>query len=562
MSDPTVGVGAAASGVSVQGPVLAQIPGAHPNRDHGISPWLDEQIWGHRLWDAQGPWLVFLEFLTVAEARHRESKLLEVGGSYPLIFRPQQRMYLRNILFNSDDVMRVAEEQPDSRTAWDTWLARMADRAQAVPERDFSYLRSRFHEFNDFALVVRLLRGTVVERGRNKRWSSRFVFPFGAHALYEDLNVNEKTDKATREYINFGRTGELLYLMLCRSARRAELLPMVLEMIATSNRWDRLVALLQPADTGDQAIRGKSFLPYASHPAFDALAEDWLAVSRLRLPGFDAYPHYVSLAGLHLVRYHAEVAAAWATWDSARSVERIGPRPGFPVRMTCEIVAPKKTLVRELALASYALNDALSSRAIEQFIEQIRHSESWQRATAGPGPFVHCRQYLEDVVWWGHDYDGPNDPEELLSALRSVALKGHRDHVGQFHRTFGREIGLVSRRGTTRFRYAPTDQLIRTLLFANVEWRLEFGEFLALLFNRYGLVIGEREAEQVLPSEEFDKKAFQANARRLEQRLASMGLLRRLSDACAYVINPYGQMRGGVPMAVPGPVANSGAISG
>jgi hypothetical protein len=43
----------------------------------------------------------------------------------------------------------------------------------------------------------------------------------------------------------------------------------------------------------------------------------------------------------------------------------------------------------------------------------------------------------------------------------------------------------------------------------------------------------------VLPADEFDRKAFQANARRLEQRLASLGLLRRLSDACAYVENPY-----------------------
>ena len=28
-----------------------------------ISPWIDEQIWGHRLWDGQTPWLLFLEFL-------------------------------------------------------------------------------------------------------------------------------------------------------------------------------------------------------------------------------------------------------------------------------------------------------------------------------------------------------------------------------------------------------------------------------------------------------------------------------------------------------------------
>lgn len=39
----------------------------------------------------------------------------------------------------------------------------------------------------------------------------------------------------------------------------------------------------------------------------------------------------------------------------------------------------------------------------------------------------------------------------------------------------------------------------------------------------------------VLPIQE----AFGQNAVRLEERLARLGLLKRLSDACAYVQNPY-----------------------
>jgi hypothetical protein len=59
------------------------------------------------------------------------------------------------------------------------------------------------------------------------------------------------------------------------------------------------------------------------------------------------------------------------------------------------------------------------------------------------------------------------------------------------------------------------------------------------LFQRYGLLLGDKEAEQVLAPGDFDKKAFQANSRRFEQRLDSLGVLKRLSDSCAYVINPY-----------------------
>jgi hypothetical protein len=68
---------------------------------------------------------------------------------------------------------------------------------------------------------------------------------------------------------------------------------------------------------------------------------------------------------------------------------------------------------------------------------------------------------------------------------------------------------------------------------------MEYGEFLAMLFEQYGLVFGDREARQALSAEDFDKRAFQANSERLEGRLRTLGMLRRLSDACAYVENPY-----------------------
>lgn len=67
---------------------------------------------------------------------------------------------------------------------------------------------------------------------------------------------------------------------------------------------------------------------------------------------------------------------------------------------------------------------------------------------------------------------------------------------------------------------------------------MDYSEFLDLLYRRYGLVIGEREADQVLSDDEFDRKSFQLNSARLERRLRTLGMLRRLSDACAYVENP------------------------
>ena len=204
-----------------------------------------------------------------------------------------------------------------------------------------------------------------------------------------------------------------------------------------------------------------------------------------------------------------------------------------PLSLVCEAVAPRKTLVREISCDLYQENNLLPAQAVEAFVTNIESSAVWQRALTENGAFEKCKKILRDIARWGEDYEGPNDPQQLIASLRQDAMKRHRRHVANIHRNYGREIGLVSKRGTVKLRYAPTDALLKTLLFANVEKRIELHQFLENLHRRYGLVFGDKDAERVLAKDEFDKKAFQANSRRLEQRLGSLGLLRRLSDSCA-----------------------------
>lgn len=503
-----------------------------PHSEHKISPWIDEQIWGHRLYD-QSQWLLFLEFLSVAEAKYRDNRLFEAtdenGSYYPLNYKPNKRMHLRNILFNNDEIFRIDEQYPDSDTAWDAWLKWMSEKAQGVFNRDFSYLRKRFGSFKQFSLLVAMLRRSNVEAGSNKRWSSRFVFPFGDNALYEDLDV--KSGNAVRDYTNFGRTGEILYLMLSRSDSADKLKQKFAEIFEENNEWNELLKLMQPEDhSTDAQIRGRSYLPYKKHFNFDRLGEDWLNIFNLKLPSYDAFPHLVALGALHILRYQLDVS-------------REMMKTSTPLYFVCEIIAPKKTLVRGLSAQNYIQNNLLPAQAVEAYINRIESSTEWQSAVnAETDAFNKCRQVLVESVRWGmnaDDYAGPNDCRALTNALREIALKGHKQHAGNIHRSFGRDIGLVSKRGTNKLRYAPTDALLKTLLLTNVAERMELGEFMETLFIRYGFVFGDREGDRVLPSDEFDKKVFQANAHRLEQRLGSLGMLRRLSDGCAYVENPY-----------------------
>ena len=250
------------------------LPAPAPNEHPQNKMWIDEQIWGHRLWDSQSPWLVFLEFLNIAEACHNEGHLLSNDGVlYPLRFRPHKRMFLRNILFNNESLLQIADRWPDSVSAWSEWLRWMEENAKAVPSRDFSFLRTRFHSFHEFASLVGMLRMSAVESDANKRWSSRFVFPFGPNGLYEDLNITP-SGSTSREYINFGLTGELLYKMLCGCDQADKLRAPIARLFTGQNPWDSLLGLLQPDVPDDVETRGNSYLPYRRHSCFSRLADD------------------------------------------------------------------------------------------------------------------------------------------------------------------------------------------------------------------------------------------------------------------------------------------------
>lgn len=501
-----------------------------PQSDHkNNSIWLDEQIWGHRVYP-QSPWLLFLEFLTVAEATNRNNQLLcpynQEGNYYPITFKPQRRILLRNLLWNNEHIGLIAETNKDSTTAWNIWIDKMKSQGQGIESYLLQQLRQRFSTFHDFAELIAMLRESAVESQSNKRWTSRFVFPFGANAIYEDLDSKENFP---RDYINFTRTGELLYMMLSRSHKATELSPHISELLEGNNIWNKLLGLLQPNESADLlAPRGKSYLPYIQHPLYDAIAEDWLTLFQLKLPGYDVISHLVVMSAYYMMLYQLTVASQWV-------------QPDEPIYFICEVVAPQKTLIRELSVINFQENASLSSRAIDAYIAQIEQSEDWQSiirdATSTADAYAKCKQYLTEYVWWDGG-ESASTPESLLTDLREQARGRHKQHEGNVHRELGRDIGIVSRRGTTRFRYAPTDSFLKTLLLANVPTRMEFYEFLSLLFTRYRLVFGEREASYVLEQENFEKGPFERNTVRLEQRLSSLGMLRRLSDGCAYVINP------------------------
>ena len=512
-----------------------------PKRGHGArgpEMWVDEAIWGHRLYDEQTPWLAFLEFLNVLYAQDDKQRFKESNDFNRLAYHPKQSLHLRHILFNNPRMLALLKEAPDDDSRWSSWEKFMCETAVGLSTNpDFSFVRTRFQSFEDFSRVVQLLRSTAIEGESNKRWTSKFVFPYGPAALYEDLNVRPTGVTNDRRF--FGRVGELVYLMLCRSGKGQELLAHMSPLVLNDQSpWNRLVrALISDEETDKRAERGGAYLPYERRPEFDNFAQDWLALFECQMPGYDVMPHLVALLGLHVVLYKLRCAYMWVA-------------PESPVQLVLEIIAPRRTPVRDLAVETYLSNNFVSREAIEAYIkETVEQSDEWQAALNSSDPYGSALTVLQQKVLWppqnpdgDEDYGGPRTPDGLLDStegLRTAALRRHMQHVGNVHAVYTREIGLASRRGTRRYRYAPNDHILRSLIFANVPRRMEFQQFLDVLHERYGFIIGHRQAATYIEQGQADQKTFEDNALRLEMRLASLGLLRRLSDACAYVHNPY-----------------------
>jgi hypothetical protein len=131
-----------------------------------------------------------------------------------------------------------------------------------------------------------------------------------------------------------------------------------------------------------------------------------------------------------------------------------------------------------------------------------------------------------------------NDPRRLKEMFYSLATRLYRNGTADGLTSLATGCGLVSKRGTNRYRYAPTDELLRAIVLANVTSPIEESAFLRLLHSRYRMVIGPTEAKASVLSYLLDETDFKKNRDRFGQHLVGMGLAQRMSDACTYVLNP------------------------
>ena len=496
--------------------------------------WIAEAIWGHRL-ERQPFSALLLEFLGMAEGIFRQGKLLEATrpGDNPE-YVASRCLQVRNLLFNNprmEEILRNA--QGSDEDAWSKWLEVMKESA-SLGDRlaaDFSYLRTRFDTFAELVSVVRLLRRITVDPGSERGWTTQFLYPIGPAALYEA--ILEKGDGFERTRRVFTRTGEVAYLMLSRASEplRARIRNRLSPSFDPDTSRNRLVLRLISSPEPDRGeTKGGTYLPYKVHPAYDRMAEDVAAILSLNLPDQDAFQYLQPLLGLHLYLYGIETAFAW-----------LGNQ-GLPP-IVCEILAPRSDLVRKAAVGSYLHNDGIGELAVRKFIDTTVLSNPDLKKILNDDALddVAKTDYLaEHLVRAVSLKKRPDttDPRKMIELFYAFARKLYRAGTADGLTGLATGCGLVSKRGTNRYRYAPTDDLLRALVLANVTAPVEESAFLRHLYRRYRISIGPTEAKGEVLSYQFDETDFKKNRDRFGQHLVGMGLAQRKSDACTYIINP------------------------
>lgn len=493
---------------------------------------VDENIWGHRLYDEQLPHLTILEFLGLLGA-NLDRPLLphdELGGT--IRFRPQRQIRLRSLLFNNPYIESIAYSSLSDEEKWDSWFQKFSEGAMGKGDDEVTYLKQAFSSFNDFAKAIELLRSSSFESRSNKRWSSKFAFPFGPDALYEDLNFDAHGN-ASNDRRFFARTGELLYLMLTRAERGSELgQVLTAKLFDRSSAMNRLVKALQGETQLAEDSRLGGYLPESKNPRFDQICDDWLAVLNKDIPIYDALEHLILITGLNMLIYLLERSKCYVRDDK-------------PVEIVCEIVSRERTKVRALSGDSYQYNQGLPAKAVRAYVESIRLDPRWDKSSDMDFPDSERVKLMREWFQWPPsegegdiDFAGKN-PDDLISELAALSLTRHERHTGKIHSTWARAIGLSSRRLSRRTRYAPNDRLLKSLVVTIVEDRMQFDEFLAEAKRRYGLVFGDVEGGYLVAEKFVDQEELSENRDNLEARLVGLGLVRRLSDSCSFVENPF-----------------------
>jgi len=532
---------------------MSNLPPDHILSNHRIrrpEMWVQEAIFGHRFIEEQKPFMLVLEVLSIcwspqvgrngkarddirifSHPEYRDDRHEEI--IIPVLKRPQ----LRYLLFQENLLEEIAHTDGlTDKQKLEKWLDNLNKGYMAkTNKRDgFRYIQQRnLGTFKDLRLAVKILRSLEIDAHNARRWTSKFLVPRGPSLQLPDMDTHFSSDRRF-----FGRGGEMVYLMLKRSVHAENLGDLIRKnFFSDYDRMNQLAKLVSP-DTDEYVAGGViGYLPLSHYGAYDRIAEDWVSVLKLGLlPTPQKFDPLFRLTALNLVRYFVERAH-----DVLGSLSNERHEP-IPLDATGGALYDLRSLSRKYYMR---IRDTISG-AVRYYIKNsLEQNPKWEQA--GQHHDRNSRQDLAKTAIKESFHTeildkpglGSRKPEEWLSYFTAKATSRSRNNISTLIEPLGKNSGFITARPGAGTWFDSSDEFLEALVLAVITKPITIGEFCEKLYKRYGIVIGPQEAKTAFPSSTFDINLFQENIRTFELRLTGLGYVKRLSDDCAFVSNPY-----------------------
>ncbi|GAB1260760.1 hypothetical protein [Aurantivibrio plasticivorans] len=472
-----------------------------------------EHIWGHRFRPEQTPMLLLFELLCVIENQYQAKKEGFIKNifspeNHTLYYRHKRNFKLRILLYQNEILETIHRSKATDSEKWERqseFLKNLDGNNFCFKEEDIDHIRSNYKSFDNFYNVLKILGSLTFDPLSNKRWTSKFVFPISKEYIWCDFNsVDGSEGSEDRRF--FSRGGEIVYLMLCRSGEenRLRLEELFTEWLESdgdsySNLAKSLAIQEERYPLESNKRRNLGYLPQEKMKCFETLSEDVIKTLNLDLERLDKIKILSDMIGFHIGNYIYTVAEQ----DS-------GDESRVPTYIS-EVLTKTTNSIRKASIQSVSTQ---KNRIKRTFANNI-----------------------QPIFTWYDDTEDPAERDNILSESTEDALDYlNKNIVGYPHICF-RHIGFVSRKNTRSFRYVITEDFLHSLVITLLgsEKRMEFRKFMKALTERYSIFIDQppNQDSEILQSD------LNRNAKNLSVLLYQMGMLRHLSDACSYVVNPY-----------------------
>lgn len=498
---------------------------------------VQEMIYGHRFSTEQIPYMIILETLAVCSQHSLGGSLPDNSEQEKIFYIQPQAKKLRFLLFLDKNLSKIVRRDDlSSAEKWSRWKSLANDQyltmdknLRAKGEQDnFSYLDRMFgKDINSLAQAVEIVRSQEIGLPNDRRWTSKFLAIGGPDMVCGDLS---STGGSAGDRRFFARGGEMVYLMLNRSKHVDEVRDHIKRVFFNANDPINRIAKAISGPTSEASSDGSliGYLPLAEHDMYDQMATDWKNILNINnLPQSHILEPLFRLTGLNLILYFA--------FRSAELMEKEKPVP-----IIADLGNGADARLRNAARDYFLLHRTVADQAIEAYVETILEETKWKLLDSQDSEDAY------NIIAKEFGYEGKlgksADPSNQVSELVERTKSRRRNNISKLLVPLSKGIGLIDRRPGVGTWFCLEDSMIVALVLANIEDsnQVELGKFARLLYERYRLIIGPREATlEFKDSPPVGIESFRNNLVAFEERMTRLSLTRRFSDDCAFVINPY-----------------------